>query len=128
MARSHPRREFAPLTNAPAPKLAKPIVNATAQVTLELWRSGKSLDAIAAERKLAVSTIESHLAQAIANGEPVDPRRLYTADEEAEIRAALDGYTEDSLKPVHEHLSGRISYGKLRRYRALEARSGVAAG
>jgi ATP-dependent DNA helicase RecQ len=127
---AHPRREFAPLTNASAsaPKLAKPIVNATAQVTLELWRSGKSIDEIAAERGLAASTIENHLAQAITNGEPVAPRRLYTADEEAEIRAALDGYTEDSLKPVFEHLGGRISYGKLRLFRALEVRPGVAAG
>ncbi|MCW1922198.1 DNA helicase RecQ [Luteolibacter arcticus] len=121
---AHPRHEFAPLTTASAatPKLAKPIVNATAQVTVELWRSGKYIDEIAAERGLAASTIENHLAQAIANGEPVDPQRLYSTGEEAEIRAALDGYTEDSLKPVHEHLSGRISYGKLRLFRAIESR------
>ncbi|MCW1887448.1 DNA helicase RecQ [Luteolibacter flavescens] len=120
---SHPRREFAPLptsSTTPAAKPPKPAVNATAQITLELWRSGKSVDAIANERKLGFSTIEGHLAQAIANGEPVDPRRFYTAQEESEMRAALHGYTEESLKPVHNHLGGRISYGKLKIFRAIQ--------
>lgn len=127
---THPRREFTPLTSAasPTPQLSKPIVNATAQLTLELWRAGKSIDVIAAERKLAASTIEGHLAQAIANGEPADPRRLYTAEEEAEMRAALDGYSDETLKPVFDHLGGRISYGKLKIFRALGERRVQVAG
>jgi ATP-dependent DNA helicase RecQ len=127
---THPRREFTPLTNfaSPTPEPPKPMVNATAQVTLELWRSGKSIDAIAHERGLSASTIENHLSQAIANGEPVDPRRFYTAGEEAEMRAALDGYADDTLKPVHDHLGGRISYGKLKIFRALEEREAPVAG
>ncbi len=124
---NHPRRDF-PLLHASPPAASgnpKPAMNSTAQATLELWRTGKSVDEIAAERELAASTIENHLAQAIANGEPADPRRFYTAEEEAEMRAALDGYTEESLKPVHEHLGGRISYGKLRIFRAIEARAAI---
>jgi ATP-dependent DNA helicase RecQ len=122
---THERRAFPPLTNLPGPatKLPKPVVNATAQVTLELWRAGISSDAIAAERGLTTSTIENHLAQAIANGEPIDPRAFYTPEEETEIRAALDGYTDEALKPVFDHLEGRISYGKLRIFRAFEARA-----
>jgi ATP-dependent DNA helicase RecQ len=121
---THDRREFTPLTHLPTPlpKPPKPAVNSTAQVTLELWRAGKSIDEIAAERSLSASTIENHLAQAIANDEPIDPRRFYTAKEEAEIRAALEGYTDETLKPVFDHLEGRISYGKLRIFRAFEAR------
>jgi ATP-dependent DNA helicase RecQ len=120
---THDRRHFAPLAgfSSPAPKPPKPAVNSTAQVTLELWRSGKSIDEIASERGLATTTIENHLAQAIANGEPIDPRVFYTAEEEAEIRAALVGYSEEALKPVFDHLEGRISYGKLRIFRAFEA-------
>lgn len=121
---THDRREFAPLTNiaTPAPKPPKPAVNSTAQVTLELWRAGKSIDQIAAERSVTVSTIEGHLAQAIANDEPIDPRRFYTGEEEAEIRAALEGHTDEALKPVFDHLEGRISYGKLRIFRAFAGR------
>jgi ATP-dependent DNA helicase RecQ len=124
---THDRRHLrASRTLRPAsPGSPKPVVNSTAQVTLELWRSGKSVDEIADERDLSTSTIENHLAQAIANGEPIDPRRFYTAAEEAEIRAALDGYTEEALKPVFEHLEARVSYGKLRIFRAFEEHSGV---
>ena len=121
---THERRTFAPLTDftAPASKPPKPATNPTAQVSLELHRAGKSVAEIAAERGFVESTIENHLAAAIANGEALDPRAFYTAEEEQEIRTALEGYTEESLKPVFEHLGGRISYGKLRIFRALEAR------
>jgi hypothetical protein len=39
------------------------------------------------------------------------------------MRAALQGYTEESLKPVFEHLGTHISYGKLRLFRAFESRT-----
>lgn len=73
-------------------------------------------------RGLAETTIENHLAQAIENGESLDPRALYTVAEEQQMQAALEGYDEASLKPVFEQLEGRISYGKLRLYRAAASR------
>ena len=120
----HERREFASLPDHPAPasKLPRTAVNATAQVTLELWRAGKSIDEIANERGFAASTIEGHLALAIEAGEEVGPRRFYSEEEEKEMRAALDGYDDPSLKPVFDHLGGRIGYGKLKLFRAIEAR------
>ncbi len=123
---THDRQVFEPLTNftPPASKPPKPATNPTAQVTLELYRSGKSIPEIAAERGLVETTIEGHLATAIANGEALDPRAFYTEAEEAELRAALEGYTEESLKPVYEHLEGRISYGKLKIFRAFETHQG----
>lgn len=120
---THERRSFAPLASStPPPKAPKPAINATAQLSLELWRAGKTVDEIAVERGLSPVTIEGHLGQAIANGEDIDPRVFYTAEEEEEIRAALDGYTDLALKPVFDHLQGRISYGKLHVFRAFEAR------
>lgn len=118
------RKHFAPLTNLPSPlpKLPKPAINSTAQFSLELFRAGKSIEQIATERGLATGTIENHLAQAIENGETIDARHLYSPEEETEMRAAFEGYTEEALKPVFEHLQGRISYGKLRLFRAIEAR------
>ncbi len=124
---THERRNFAPLTNfsTSLPRPPKPATNPTAQVTLELYRAGKSVLEIANERSLTESTIEGHLATAITNGEAFDPRAFYSQAEEREMRAALDGYTEDSLKPVFEHLEGRISYGKLKLFRAFESRDGA---
>jgi ATP-dependent DNA helicase RecQ len=127
----HPPQEFAALPSAPtgfqAPKpKSSDGLNDTAQATLAFWRAGKSIGEIATTRGLAESTIENHLAQAIEHGEHLDPRGFYSAEEEREMQAALDGYDEVSLKPVFDQLNGRISYGKLRLYRALSARMAVA--
>lgn len=118
---THAPRKFPPLSLSTAP-LPKPAANPTAHVTLELWRAGKSVEQIASERKLTPSTIEGHLAIAIANGEDIDPRAFYTAAEEQEMHAAFDGYTEEALKPIHEHLEGRLSYGQLKIFRAFQDR------
>ena len=94
-----------------------------ALITLETRRLTYELvmDTIAKHRDLATSTIENHLAQAIESGAEIDPRRCYSSEEESEMRAAFEGYDEDALKPVFEHLEGRISYGKLRLFRAIES-------
>jgi ATP-dependent DNA helicase RecQ len=124
----HPRLDFAPLESLPpTPRPAKPAAaNGTAKLSLELWHAGKSIADIAAERSLSPTTIENHLAQAIESGEAIDPRRFYTGAEEAEIEAALEGYSEPALKPVFEQLGGRISYGKLRIFRAIRERAPAA--
>ena len=119
----NPRQEFAPLEAAPPPPPRTPTVTGgTAAITLELFKSGQSIPEIAKSRDLAESTIETHLAQAIENGAQLDPHRLYTAEEERQMQAAFEGYDEIALKPVFEQLEGRISYGKLRLYRAMNAR------
>ena len=121
---THERQTFDPLpqTGTPRPNALKPVINGTASLTLEMFRSGKTVAEIAAERSLAPSTVENHLATAIATGETLDPRALYTAEEEEKMRAALEGYTDVSLKPVFEHLEGKISYGKLKLFRAISTR------
>jgi ATP-dependent DNA helicase RecQ len=122
------RKAFAPLSisSAPLPRPPKPVVTSTAHITLELWRAGKSVEEIATERKLTSSTIEGHLASAIANGENIDPRAFYTLAEEKEMSAALDGYTEEALKPIYDHFEGRISYGQLKIFRAFQQRESQA--
>ena len=119
----NPRQEFAPLdpVAASVPRM-QGITNGTAALTLEFFKNGQSIAEIAETRGLAVTTIESHLAQAIENGVSLDPRAFYTAEEEREMQAALEGYDELSLKPVFEQLEGRISYGKLKLYRAVASR------
>ena len=117
---TNPRLEFAPLPPAP-PAEPRPRLPAGGSVfeTLTLWKSGMSIPEIAKARNFTVSTIESHLAQAIENGEAIDPRAFYTAEDEKDMAAAMDGYDEVALKPIFEQLEGRISYGKLRIYRAI---------
>jgi ATP-dependent DNA helicase RecQ len=119
--------EFSPLEafSAPPPKPAAGITVGTAAVSLELFKSGQSVAEIAITRSLAESTIEAHLGQAIENGATLDPRGLYTTEEEETMRRAFEGYEEAALKPIFEHLEGRISYGKLRLYRAVNSQLAV---
>ncbi len=120
------RLEFAPLEGISAPEQRAPSgLNDSVALSLGLFQSGQSISEIAKSRGFTETTIEGHLAQAIENGTALDPRALYTAEEEQEMQAALHGYTEPALKPVFEHLGGRISYGKLRLYRAITAQLAV---
>ncbi|MES2439165.1 MAG: DNA helicase RecQ [Verrucomicrobiota bacterium] len=113
------RMEFSPLeiVIAPPPRPAG-VITGTIAITLELFKNGRSVPEIALERKFTESTVESHLAEAIWNGEQLDPRRFFTIEEEQEMQAALEHCEGVALKPAFEQLEGRISYGKLRLYRA----------
>lgn len=126
----HPRLDFEPLTSvsnvAITPKIRHENgLNDTVSETLNLWKLGKSIDEIAAIRSLKDSTIESHLAEAITSGEPLNPRTFYSEDEERKMQKAFEGYEEIALKPVFDHLEGRISYGKLKLYRAAITTQGA---
>lgn len=127
----HPAESFAPVepafSVAVGPAAAgREGLKETVEATLVLWRGDLPIEEIAKRRGLSAGTIESHLAQAVEAGESLDPRKFFSADEEAEMRSALDGYHEVALKPVFEHLGGRYSYGLLRLFRAFETRRGGA--
>ncbi len=50
-------------------KAQKPLKKPTAEISLELFEQGKTVEEIAAERNLAVSTIEGHLATYVKTGQ-----------------------------------------------------------
>ena len=117
-----PRQTFDPLEtkSAPARKMRSSAgLNETTIATLELLRTGASIDSIASKRGLSPNTIEGHLARAVTHGEKLDPRAFYSLEEEQEIQSAFDGQTEATLSPVFEKLGGRVSYGKLRIFLAF---------
>ncbi len=92
------RQEFAPLETVSAP-LSKPaagITVGTAAVSLELYKNGQSVAEIAKSRNLAESTIETHLGQALENGERLDPRGLYSDEEERNDAAVRSKATKKS--------------------------------
>ena len=118
----HPRQTFAAASPAPVRRMqADQEMGGTVLATVELHRAGKSVAEIASERNLAASTIEGHLAKAVEGGEKLDPRSFFSAAEEEEIRAALQEHDSPSLAAIFERLDGRVSYGKIRMFRAFEA-------
>ena len=96
-----------------------PALSGTVLVTLHRFRVGESIEQIASTRGFTVSTIEGHLVEAILAGEALPREKFFSEAEEEEIRQAFEGMEESGLTPVFAKLNGRISYGKLRIFKAL---------
>lgn len=144
--RTNPRREFTTvesrqttagfcgIQNMPLNKWIHPVrerlrlshgVNETTRETLNLFRSGKSVETIARVRNLQVSTIYTHLLAAVNEGEEIDLDRLVTADERREISAAYGKLGYGNITGVFEMLGERFSYGVLRIVREVEQQKGT---
>lgn len=88
----------------------------TADETLQLFRLGMDAASIAQQRGLAPSTIYSHLARAIQNGD-VKLQDVTALDEKTItlLRNAIEQYEEEGrLKPVFDALNGEYDYNILR--------------
>ncbi len=117
--RENPRQVFAdslrPLTG-PAPR---PVASGSSRETWDLFSSGKSLEEIARLRRMNTGTVQQHIAELIATGQTCDPRRFYTADEQARMEAAFAVHGLDRLGPVKDSLGETITYGQLHICRAF---------
>jgi hypothetical protein len=90
-------------------------------VTLAFFRSGKSIAEIAEERSLAVSTVESHLAQAISSGELTIDALLPPAKVSA-IRSYLTENKTQTLSEAKYALGNDVTYSEIRFvYNAMRA-------
>lgn len=90
-------------------------------VTLAYFRSGKTIADIAEERSLAVSTVESHLAQAISSGELAIDALLPPAKASA-IRSYLTENKSQTLGEAKFALGDDVTYSEIRFvYNAMRA-------
>ncbi len=96
----------------------------TVRDSLRSFRSGLDVAGVARARGITEGTVSQHLASAIEAGEELDPSRLFTTEQAAEMRAAFDKAGWQTLSGAHSVLGGRIDYATLRLFRALEAKSG----
>lgn len=85
----------------------------TKRASYELFLRGMSIQDIAEERGLAVTTIEGHLAHYVGMGE-LDIYELVTQDKIAVIQQAANDLGKDSLKIIKDHLGDAFSYGEIR--------------
>jgi ATP-dependent DNA helicase RecQ len=91
----------------------------TRYVTLDLYRAGRSIEEIAAERNFKTGTVINHLAELIEIGETVDVEALIRSDHYDAILAALLQVGGDLLRPVKDVLGDDYSYEEIRLVRAL---------
>lgn len=94
-------------------------ISQTANVTYSLFRQGKSPDRIASERQIQVSTVISHLAEAIRSGLPVDHKQLGVTDDMIEmvlkvVRSPTVNSDVSRLRPIKENCPTEISWEHLK--------------
>ena len=85
----------------------------TKRVSFDLYKAGKTIAEIAAERNLAVSTIEGHLAYFIARRE-LDISEFLTKEQVDEIADFFEERNTESLAEAKAHFGERFLYGQLR--------------
>ena len=107
------------------PKKEKEVKTPSATVTLMLFQAGKSIEAIATERSLALSTIESHLAECIRSGDlTVDA--VLPADKLNAIQTYLETNPGKTLGESRYGLGDDVSYSEIRFvYNAMRAAQGA---
>ncbi len=117
---THPRQIFADdsFTSPAAAPPPRQRPGDSARETLRRFRAGQAVEQIARERGMTTNTIYGHLAEAVAQGEPVDLQQFFSLPEISEVASAFGRAGGESLGPVFEALGGRIDYGRLRLFRA----------
>ncbi len=92
---------------------AKPEKGESNKESLRLYLEKKSIEEIAHERNMAVSTIESHLASFISTGE-VSVNSFLKEVELAAIKTAMTDLDTNQLTPLKQHFGDQFSFGQLR--------------
>ncbi|HEY9001867.1 MAG TPA: DNA helicase RecQ [Mucilaginibacter sp.] len=81
--------------------------------TFTLYRSGKTIQEIAAERGLATTTIEGHLSYFVQTGE-INVLEFVKEEKIPAIKDAVESYGYERLSPLKEVLGDNYSYGEIR--------------
>jgi hypothetical protein len=94
-------------------KKGKPVRGETGRTSLKMFKEGKSIADIAAERNLAFSTIESHLAAFVAIGE-VDILDLVDQQKLDKIAVALKNNPGLGPSEIRKMVGEEVSYAQVR--------------
>ncbi len=85
----------------------------TKEVSFNLYKEGKTIEEVAKERDLVVSTIEGHLAHYVQLGElPISD--FLNKDQLDEISKTIDEFDTVHLKELREALESKFSYSLLK--------------
>jgi hypothetical protein len=91
----------------------KQVKGETGRLSLQMFKEGKSIADIAAERNLTASTIEGHLAGFVATGE-VDVLDLVDAKKLDKVIAIMKDHPGISHSEVRRMMNEEVSYGQIR--------------
>lgn len=94
-------------------KEEKVIKKNTYEITFELFEQGKTMEEIANERQLGLSTIEGHFAKLIQQ-ELIDITAVLDPKRISEIESYLENAEGKTLGTLKEELGDKVSYGELK--------------
>ncbi|MCK8520538.1 DNA helicase RecQ [Aquimarina sp. D1M17] len=87
----------------------------THKETLKLYHEGLSIEEIAIQRKLASSTIFSHIMKLYEEGETIDLKQLISKEDISTIKKAKEELdTPEGLKAYFEYFEGAIDYNTIK--------------
>ncbi|WP_423736136.1 DNA helicase RecQ [Chitinophaga caseinilytica] len=96
------------------PRKSKPETGNSQRASLQLFQDGMAVEEIAAQRGLAISTVESHLADFIRKGE-LDIREMVPdSGRLAWILRAVESAGAQGLTRIREQLGDEVGYGEIR--------------
>ena len=94
--------------NADAPKIP------SQQISFDMFRSGKTVEEIAAERGMSPSTIETHLCKYVESGD-INVRRIVPEDTIAKVLFFRHAHPDSThLKDIYDAYQGTIPYSHIR--------------
>ncbi|WP_218841453.1 helix-turn-helix domain-containing protein [Winogradskyella costae] len=85
----------------------------TKKISLDLYKSGKSIDQIALERELNSNTIFGHLANFISSGD-IKVTDLMSLSHYKELKTIIPTKTFENLSDLKHQIDNKYSYGEIR--------------
>jgi nucleoside-triphosphatase THEP1 len=85
----------------------------TNKISFDLYKEGKTIEEIAIERGMAITTIEGHLSHFIATGE-LDVRKFISDKKLQEILKVIVEVGGEQLTPIKQLLGDDYSFGEIR--------------
>lgn len=104
---------FRKIAKSKTEKAEKKVKEDTKEVSLKLFKEGKSIAEIAKERNFNVNTIEGHLAYYIAKGE-LEATKLLAKQKLNKIIASIKKLETTKLNDIKEDLGNDFSFGELK--------------
>jgi hypothetical protein len=94
-------------------KIPKKVKEETKKISYDLYKQGKTVSQIAEERKLSLTTIESHLSYYVGTGDI--PINKFVSNELTDLIARhFEGNGDLRMGPVKEILGDKVSWSELR--------------
>ncbi|KAA5823359.1 DNA helicase RecQ [Algibacter amylolyticus] len=106
---------IAEITRFLGSKIKKPKKRDTTLITYDLYKLGRSIEEISTERKIATTTVYSHIAKLYSSGKAINIFDFVSKSEVEAVKKAKDKLdSPKALRPYFEYFNEDLDYFKIR--------------